>query len=245
MLAVLEAIARHQPIGVSALARLLDADKSAVQRAIMTLADDKWIRPAAAPPTRWEMTHHILSVAYMGLSMGQGDDDLRQRARRTLELLRDESGESSFLAVPEIQDFVIVETIDSRQMLRATLNVGLIIPAATSATGRCVLPYFSPVRQVELLGGGEAGPELLEHFRASLERGYSISNEVVIDGVVHEGSTTLASPIFDGAGRPVGTVAITGPTERLTAARQAVVGPMVAAAAQALSRGTPHTVHDG
>ena len=47
VLAVLECIARHQPIGVSELARLLQADKSAVQRAVMTLADDGWIRLAS------------------------------------------------------------------------------------------------------------------------------------------------------------------------------------------------------
>ena len=52
VLSVLELIASRQPIGVSALAKLLDEDKSAVQRAIMTLADAGWIRIAPEPPTR-------------------------------------------------------------------------------------------------------------------------------------------------------------------------------------------------
>ena len=56
VLAVLEAIARHQPVGVSTLARELATDKSAVQRAIMTLADSGWIHPAARSPTRWQLT---------------------------------------------------------------------------------------------------------------------------------------------------------------------------------------------
>ena len=43
MLAVFETIARAQPVGVSALARELGADKSAVQRDLMTLADAGWI----------------------------------------------------------------------------------------------------------------------------------------------------------------------------------------------------------
>ena len=237
MLGVLEAIARHQPVGVSALARLLDADKSAVQRAIMTLADDNWIRAAAGPPTRWELTHHILTVAYMG----HREDDMRQRARGALEQLRDASGESALLAVPDVHNFVIVETVESRQMLRTSLSVGLVVPADNSATGRCVLPYFAPDRQIELLGA-PPGAGLLEHFRLSRERGYSVSAEVVIDGVHVEGAITLAAPVFDADGRPAGVVGITGPTERLDPARQAEVGPLVADAARQLSRGRAGTV---
>ena len=240
MLAVLEAIARHQPIGVSALARLLDADKSAVQRAIMTLADDAWIRAAPGPSTRWELTHHILTVAYMG----HGQDDLRQSARIAIEQLRDETGESAFFAVPDVQHFIIVESSDSRQMLRTTLNIGLVVPGDNSATGRCVLPYFPRDRQVEILAGAQPSPALLEHFRLSRQRGFSVSNEVVVDGVRVEGATTIAAPVFAADGRPAGAVGITGPSERLTEARQAEAGPFVNAAARALSRAAPGKAFD-
>jgi DNA-binding IclR family transcriptional regulator len=240
VLAVLEAIARHQPVGVSALARILEADKSAVQRAIMTLADDKWIRVAPGPSTRWELTHHILTVAFMG----HGEDDLRQSARTAIEQLRDETGESAFFAVPDIQHFIIVESSDSRQMLRTTLNIGLVVPADNSATGRCVLPFFPRERQIEILGGARPTQALLDHFRLSRQRGYSVSDEVVIDGVRVEGATTIAAPVFDADGRPLGAVGITGPSERLTAPRQAEAGPFVASAARALSRGAAGRAFD-
>src|SRR5687768_1570267 len=102
MLAVLEEIARHQPIGVSDLARLLEADKSAVQRDIMTLADAGWIGSAPATPSKWQLTAHILAVAHMG----NMSSDLRQRARSALEALRDTSGETVLLTVPDIGRFV-------------------------------------------------------------------------------------------------------------------------------------------
>jgi IclR family acetate operon transcriptional repressor len=240
VLAVLEAIARHQPVGVSALARLLNADKSAIQRAIMTLADDNWIRAASGTPTRWELTHHILTVAYMG----HGEDDLRQRARSTLDQLRDESGESALLAVPDVHNFIIIETAESRQMLRTTLSIGLVVPADNSATGRAVLPFFPPERQIELLGGDRPTPALLDHFRQSRQRGYSVSDEVVIDGIRVDGATTISAPVFDADGRPLGAIGITGPSERLTPRRQAEIGPMVAAAGRALSRGRPGPSYD-
>ena len=46
VLSVLEAVASLQPVGLAAVARHLDEDKSAVQRALATLAEDGWIRPA-------------------------------------------------------------------------------------------------------------------------------------------------------------------------------------------------------
>ena len=46
-----------------------------------------------------------------------------------------------------------------------------------------------------------------------------------------------AAPVFDADRRPLGAVGITGPSERLPVARQEEIGPRVAAAARALSRG--------
>ena len=54
MLSVFELVARLQPIGVSALARELAADKSAVQRDIMTLADAGWIQAVPGARGQWE-----------------------------------------------------------------------------------------------------------------------------------------------------------------------------------------------
>ncbi len=206
----------------------------------MTLADDNWIAAAPGSPTRWELTHHILTIAYMG----RGEDNLRQRARAVLEQLRDDSGESALLIVPDVRNFIVVDSADSRQMLRTSAGVGLVVPANSSATGRCLLLYFEPERQVELLGGGQPDDALRDHFRTARQRGYSVSNEVVIDGVMMEGATTIAAPIFDPGGRPTGTVAITGPTDRLCPELQGKIGKMVAAAAHTLSQGVPRAVHD-
>ena len=57
VLATFEALADHQPVGVGALARVLDDDKSAVQRALMTLAaaQMRFTAPRGSG-TRWEVT---------------------------------------------------------------------------------------------------------------------------------------------------------------------------------------------
>jgi len=226
VLTVLEGIARHQPVGVSDLARLLDADKSAVQRAIMTLADAGWIGSTSGTPGKWQLTAHILAVAHMGTV----SNDLRQRARSALEALRDASGETVLLTVPDIRRFVVIDALESRQMLRTVPHIGLSVPVRGSATSRAVLPYMSREQQVEFLGK-PPDARLLADFAATLKNGYAIS-----DGDVLKGSVNIAAPILEMDGYPVGAVVVSGPSDRLTAARHRKIGDMVLRTARALSR---------
>ena len=228
VLAVLESIARQQPIGVSALARSLGADKSAVQRAIMTLADQGWVCMASSAPSKWQLTGHLLSVAHAG----QMSNGLRQRSRAALELLREESGETVLLVVPDIRRFVVIDIFESRQLLRTAPTIGMTVPVRRSATSRAMLPHMSRERQIELLG--ESPDEaLLAEFSATLTMGYSVS-----DGDVIAGSTNVAAPILDLDGQPAGAVVVSGPSERLGIRRQRSIGALVLRTARGLSRPT-------
>jgi IclR family acetate operon transcriptional repressor len=227
VLAVLEAIARHQPIGVSELARILQADKSAVQRGIMTLADEGWICTAPGAPAKWRLTARVLAVAHTS----HMKSDLRQRARATLERVRQQSNETVLLAVPDMNRFVVVEALESRQLLRAVPHVGMTIQVRGTATGRALLPYMRPEQQIEYLGEAPDAP-LLAEFAQMRERGYSYS-----DGELHEGSSTIAAPIIEVDGYPSAAIVVVGPSERLIPKR-AEVGAMVMAAARSLSHGT-------
>ncbi|CAN7272645.1 IclR family transcriptional regulator [Phenylobacterium sp. LjRoot225] len=230
VLSVLELIASRQPIGVSALAKLLDEDKSAVQRAVMTLADAGWIRVAPEPPTRWELTARIFTIAHLPYS----GSDLRDRAGRILEELRDATSESVFLAIPDVRRFVVIAAVESEQMLRMAVRLGQVIPVRESATGRTVLPYLSREQQAAMLGE-EPDAAILAEFAATRGRGYGLNA-----GDILPGSTNLAAPIFDAAGQPMAAIAISGPSERITAERHAQIGALLVEAARGLSRGSPH-----
>lgn len=229
VLAVLELIASRQPVGVSALARLLGEDKSAVQRAVMTLADAGWVRIAPEPPTRWELTARVFTIAHLPDSGA----DLRERARRALEALRDETGETAFLAIPDVRRFVVIAAVESEEMLRMAVRLGQVIPVRESATGRAVLPYLGRERQAAMLGV-EPDAAAIADFAATRRRGYGLSV-----GDVRQGSTNLAAPIFDGTGQPMAAIAISGPSERITADRHAGIGALLVEAAHRLSRGAP------
>jgi IclR family acetate operon transcriptional repressor len=226
---VLEAIAAHSPIGVSALARLLDTDKNAVQRAIVTLAEAGWIAAAPGPTTRWELTAHIFAVA----QLGHRKNDLRTRAKKELERLRDETGETALLTLADMRNFIVADVVASAHVLNASPSIGAIASPRDSATGRAVLPFLSPEQQVALLGTAP-DPEFSEQLQATRRRGYSL----VVGGPI-EGVTSIAAAIFEIDGRPIGAVVVAGPSERLSAEHHARIGGLVAGAARTLSRGAP------
>lgn len=229
VLAVLEAIAGHQPIGVRALARLLDQDKSAVQRAVMTLADGGWIRTTSEPPVRWEVSAHILAVAHAA----HGSNDLRRRARPILERLRDETGETVLLVAPDVKNFVIADVIESRQALRMAPNVGTLVSAVNTATGRAVLPFMDTERQTQLLGA-QPDKQMLDSFEATRQRGYAIS-----EGEIDAAVTNLAAAIFEFDGLPVGAIVVCAPRDRLPPSLHDSIGELAGRAAKELSRGAP------
>jgi IclR family acetate operon transcriptional repressor len=223
MLQVFEAVAAAQPIGVSALARLLGADKSAVQRDLMTLADAGWIRSAG--DAKWELTLRILTLARTPHS----SNDLRQRARPVLETLRSATGETAYLTVPDGGHFVVIDALESPQVLRMAPPVGMVVPSHGSATARAVLPYLSAPEQRNLLSA-PPDADLLAQFAATRARGYAVN-----DGDIVAGAVAIASAVLGPDERPLGTLVLTGPSERLGPERRALLGGQLAGAARLLS----------
>jgi len=223
---IFEVVASHQPIGMTAVAKLLDEDRSAVQRALATLADAGWIKPSPIAPNRWELSPRMFAIAHLPHSA----EDLRQRARQVLEHLRDATGETAFLAIPDAERFVLIELADSPHALRMVLRVGEIIPAQESATGRAVLPYLGVEKQREMLGREPSEADRAQ-FAVTRTRGYGLSV-----GEVQPGSTNIAAAIFDRDGQPIGALGLSGPTERFTAERHAAAGALLVECARTLSR---------
>ncbi|MEJ5977211.1 IclR family transcriptional regulator [Novosphingobium sp. PS1R-30] len=226
VLKVFEEIAASQPIGVSALARVLEADKSAVQRDLMTLADAGWIRGAVGASGQWELTPHVLTIARPPHST----DSLRQRARPALERLRSETGETAYLTVPDGDQFVVIDAIESEHLLRMAQPVGMVVLVEGTATARAILPHLPEPEQERLLGRGVTSA-MREEFRATLTRGYAVN-----DGEVAPSAVAMASAIVSRQGVPAGALVLTGPAERLTAARRPEVGERLRREAEALTQ---------
>lgn len=223
---VLETVAEHQPIGVGDLARVMGQTKSSLQRALVTLNGCKWIRMAPGKPTRWELSERIHTIAYLG----QSHSDLRNRAGPHLERLRQETGETIVLEVPEDGRMVIVAAFESRHVVRTSAAVGMIVRVEASASGLAILAWLDEAGQQALLGRApdEAMKKKLELVR---KQGHSLDQGGQIPGL-----TNVGAPVFEG-GQPVAAVVLGAPSERMPKSLQRKTADLVIQTARALSRG--------
>jgi IclR family acetate operon transcriptional repressor len=223
---VLESVAEHQPVGVGDLSRIMGETKSSLQRALVTLAGCKWIRMAPGKPTRWELSERIHTIAWLG----QSHSDLRNRARPLIEALRQDSGETVVLEVPEDGRMVIVEAFESRQKVRTSAAVGMVVPIEVSASGIAILAWLDEAGQAALLG--HAPDEALSgELAETRKRGWSLDQGGQIAGL-----TNIGAAVFEG-GQPVAAVVLGAPSERLPKSRYRETAEMVARTARLLSRG--------
>jgi IclR family acetate operon transcriptional repressor len=110
------------------------------------------------------------------------------------------------LAIPVGTDAVLVERIWQAQApLDSILDVGTRLPMASSAHGKAMLSASSP-EEVAATIGDVASSELSEQLATSRAAGYvaNSSNEF------RPGVSAIAAAITDQAGRPIGSVAISG-----------------------------------
>ncbi len=205
VLDALEVIARHQPIGVAELTRKMRDDKSAVQRALVTLASAGWIRPVPEGPTRWEVTTRILVVA----SDAQAGTGLGKLIHPLMVSLRDRSGETVVCAVPDGDRVVITDVVESMHMVRAAPAVGLVVPTETSASGRALLAAMDrPAR--ERLSGRELADSVHSELDAIRLRGWSLNADDVAVG-----ATSVGAALVSGSGVPVAAIAISAVSARM------------------------------
>ena len=229
-LRVIEAIAEHQPIGLTELSRVLEEDKSALQRTLATLHDSGWIRPLPDSPPRWEVSVKPLVVAGRALT----SSPLPTRARPLLGSLRDATDETAHLALVDGSAIVVVDVAEGKQIVRTTLQAGQVHPPETSAAGRAICARLAPDARTAIA----PDPAMLlsdEDYTQIRARGWSLC-----EGAVQPGSTSIAAAVLDPDGSPIGAIIVSGPDTRLTPDRYAEIGALVRDTAAELSGGRRH-----
>lgn len=206
-LLVLEEVARTQPAGISAIARNLGLTKSSTQRALVSLAESGWIKEEAPGAARWVLAPHVLSVV-LGAMRREG---LRDALLPSLMELRDRSGETSFLALADGDRVILVEVVESANIVRVAVPIGSSAPAADSSSGLAMAAFLDRSSQVALLGSARRVQQLNETLAEVRRSGYAIQF-----GTVRLDIHSLAVPVFDRNGKPVGAVGISSPAERMS-----------------------------
>ena len=212
-LALLRALADRGPSTAAALARTVDLPRSTTYHLLSVLREEGFV-VHLADRRRW-------TLGPMAFTVGQAylrHDPREELARPILRALADETGETAHLGVLHGAEVLyLLKEMPTRGQLVPTLitEVGVRLPAATTASGRCMLSHL-PHEQVRALMSAPTafvsrtgrGPQSLSALRRVLseERRRGYAHE---DGEVVPGYASVAAAVLDDGDQPAASVSLT------------------------------------
>lgn len=237
-LVVLETVADLQPVGVSELAAHLKQPKTSVQRALETLHEAAWIRPAAGERTRWELTFRASRLARKaGHHFG-----LREAALPVMEQLRRDTNETIHLAVLDDVEIVLIERLESPHAVRHVEPLGGRAPVLVTATGKAMLSlmpeeevariYAQAIKAESQANAVSAPPELavLSRELADIsQRGYATTASWRQD--VFATGAAITAPDR----KPIAAISVSTPAARATPDSRALHAELLRNAARLIS----------
>jgi DNA-binding IclR family transcriptional regulator len=235
-LRILEEVSRRQPIGVSELARTLELPKTSVHRSLRTLQLAGWVRALGSETTRWGLTTKALTV---GLA-GSRETSLRELAIAEMTELRDATGETVHLAVPEEHELVIIARLDGTHSLRTFLPLGARAPLHATASGRAMLAEMSDDDIDAVLDRGLRRytkrtlvdrDRVWREVRLARRRGYGTNA-----GEWRTDIAAIGASIGSPAGKPLAAFSISMPLKRYQAANNSRIAELVIEAANRVRR---------
>lgn len=168
--------------------------------------------------------------------------ELVESAREVMGRIRDDTGETIYLAVWANRGATIVSRFDSARQLPMIVKVGYALPLLTSAIGKVFLAHLPAV---------ETRDRLEEERLALRAQGLSAARVSALEASVPEvralgfaltenlsdftGFAGMATPVFDHEGGIVASLAVVGPKDAIDVAPGAIVHTSLVAGAAALS----------
>ncbi len=177
----------------------------------------------------------------MALNVIAGAGGRRTALHAILEQLAETVGETCNINVPDGTAMRYIDRVEARWPLRLQLPVGTRVPLHCTASGKMFLSDLPPARRRQIIGNLALEPHtpntisdpdtleaVLEKVRAS---GFGDDDEEFLEGMV-----AVAVPVRDDKGRLIATLAMHGPTQRLTLEAAKAQLPALRRAADKLSR---------
>ncbi len=141
--------------------------------------------------------------------------------RQILKELANRVGETVNYVIPEDEGMRYLDRVETDWAFRIQLPIGTNVPFHCTASGKCFLASL-PTRQQESLVENlnlkamtkqthVSADTLLEELADIRRQKYSLDSEEFLDGMI-----ALAVPVTDANGRFIASIAMHGPTQRLS-----------------------------
>lgn len=158
------------------------------------------------------------------------DRELFIVARQVMEELTEKTGETSALMVRSGLNAICILSVESKRLIRFSIENGRVLPLHLSASGKAILAFEDPAIIEYVMSDVKDKEFLHTELTRIKQQGYSITiaeldNEVVGVGV----------PIYDVYGRVMASLTIAGPAERLSKVAEHELTQAALAAAKKIS----------
>jgi len=214
---------------ISAMARELETHKSTIYRVFVTLERRGFV-------VRDELNNYRLGLTLLELgNAAHKQIEFRKVVYPVLKDLVRETQESAFLTVVSGDESVCIETVDSPQSLKMTLDIGGRYPLHAGASNKILMAYLPSDRIESIIAAGLppvtsktiVDPDELRANLAEIrEQGWCYSS-----GEVTQSAAAVAVPVVNGQGRLVGGLSVAGLHDRFTPKRVALYLQSLQAAA--------------
>jgi IclR family KDG regulon transcriptional repressor len=233
---LLKAFATDPELGVSELGRRLRLGKSSVHRLLTTLRREGLVEQDR------RTGRYRLSI--LMLELGESVRvrmDVRAAALAVLARLREQTGESAHVGVPEGDHVVYVEHMETASSLRTGPDTGWRLPMHCTSSGKVLLAFRPEPARDEYLAHAALTPftrhtitdraRLREELVMVRARGWA---QAVNEREV--GVASLAAPIRDGTETVVGAISIRTPVARFRGVPRRRLALAVVQAGEVVSR---------
>ncbi|OZI31460.1 IclR family transcriptional regulator [Bordetella genomosp. 10] len=237
---LLDAIgAAPEGLGQSELAELLGLPRTTVYRLLATLVARGLLR---RDPLRkvYCLGFRCFEMARQAYAM----PDLVAAAAMELRLLRDLTGETTYLAALDGREVISLERCDGAHSRRSAAALGERKPVHCTSQGKAILSAMPDEARERFVRDATLKAmtpltitdrrRLHAELRITRSRGYAIDDEEIVLGV-----RCVGAPVVDGSGQVRGAISVAGPAYRLTRERLELLGPEVAEAARRVGAQLP------
>mgnify|MGYP006280753697 CR=1 FL=1 len=217
---LLNLVSRNRaPMTFTELLKEAGLPKASLHRTLTTLTREGLLRHDPFNKT-FKLGFRLLELAHEVWS----DFDLRLSAQDELTQLRDSEEETAILATLDQDQVVVVACEEAGRQAALSASPGSLISLHHSALGHAIAAHLDPLQQRRLLEEGakrqsEMDPIAWQEKMKSLWNLTSARGYAIVQDDIAKGCLSLAVPVFDIEGRPVGAMALVGSIDRLDEVR--------------------------
>lgn len=221
-------------LSLTQIAERVHMSKTTVHRLLATLEHKRFLSRGKATGL-YRLGLRFIEMASLVLH----DVELHRWAQPYLQRLVAECGETADLSILDGSHVIYLQVVESPQRVKIAAAVGQRLPAFCTASGKALLAFLPEEQVGKILNENltkytdktpASVSAITEGLKVTRECGYAVSEQEYESDI-----SAVAAPLFDTDNHPIASIAIVGPSFRMTKDRLPELGKSIREMAQVIS----------